>query len=265
VPGHTISGQVRGVNGGLDGIEVDLFDVRQKQNVQLPSETTKNGGKYAFVNVSDGPYRITPAASDRLYDTDPLHVRVNGGDLSGLDFQEVAANPTALGTDADLDELYVKCVLDTYLVSFDKFVKKYGGADPLAGITAVRRQVRALLKGPGDALDFSVEGCGCDDMEEQISSIRTAAEQQISDIGREADRRIEALKQQADKLSAGSKGDAGQSVDGSSAGSGDPPKESVDAVKCTVCQSRYYTPGTMYYMNFGALQTCLNNPPCDPT
>lgn len=36
------------------------------------------------------------------------------------------------------------------------------------------------------------------------------------------------------------------------------------ALTCVTCRNRYYTPGTIYYMNYTAYVTCCNNPPCTP-
>lgn len=36
----------------------------------------------------------------------------------------------------------------------------------------------------------------------------------------------------------------------------------VPNVLCKTCADRYYTPGTPYYMNYPAYDTCLRRPPC---
>ena len=38
--------------------------------------------------------------------------------------------------------------------------------------------------------------------------------------------------------------------------------EVVVNLTCKTCRDRYYTPGTPYYMNVTAYNTCLYNPPC---
>ncbi|MDP6775275.1 MAG: SUMF1/EgtB/PvdO family nonheme iron enzyme, partial [Candidatus Latescibacteria bacterium] len=88
---YLISGTVTESDTGLSGVTLSL------SGEESGSTTAASDGTYAFANLLDGSYTVTPSLTGHTFAPDSLNVTVSGADVTRQDFAATASTPSTGG------------------------------------------------------------------------------------------------------------------------------------------------------------------------
>ena len=238
----TISGKITDAAGSpIPSVTVELLSIRGKEVDVIAATQTNATGDYAFTDPPSGRYRIKPKSNTDFFDPEDLPAKFTGTNIANKDFEAIATTGYPPPKDKKKDRQAVEDALAACLSSLPGWFDKYE-------VDEIRQRVRnfivSFLYRPGDASYTAFDSLAIPEglsMEEKEKLIYSIVQQEHDALEQRASEMIEKLR-------------------------ADDSEELLGNVRirvlCSVCQNRYYTPGTAYYMNYPALVNCMNYPPC---
>jgi len=266
-----INGRV--LNHDNDPVGSILLLLKTGKGTEVSEANTGPDGSFEFMNVKPGRYIIQPsdAAEGRhAFHPPSRSADVHEVDITGENFEAVPlADPHAEHPET-LELQYIKDVLRTCLELADTAAAE--GGSKLAR-KLVRSRIMQMLHKDGEvALHYSAPPClSKSEQEKWLLKQYQRDRRHVDEAYRlaRAELGLESAGPAAEPERPSSQHGC-EAVSQSQVIAGPAPEDQdgdddrgID-VLCSVCQSRYYTQGTMYYMNSAALSQCMNNPMCTP-
>ncbi len=233
-----IEGNIKGAIGAGDEVIVSLRETPEGEDIA--SAILSGPGSFSLEAPGNGKYFVCAdeAIDEWAFAENSIAIDATNGGTQSVTFEAVQLIPAHTVVNDEVDRQFVIHLLEACLQNADKMMDERGVQE---GRRFIRNTIMEALRKDADAPD----GPQAQDMQ----GIAPQQQQQWRDTGEFAE--VTLADEKVQPLDEWMLLPTGERF-----------VRPLFMILCTVCYNRYNTPGTMYYKNATALNTCLYSPPC---